>query len=100
MSRIVVLGGGLCGLAAALLLSRDGHDVTVLERDAAPVPTSPEDAWEQWARAGVTQFRQTHYLTPRGRVRQAGIHGDLECEDSVLERGDASSSCPVPGSTP
>jgi 2-polyprenyl-6-methoxyphenol hydroxylase-like FAD-dependent oxidoreductase len=66
MSRIVVLGGGLCGLAAALLLTRDGHDVTVLERDAAPVPTSPEDAWEAWARAGVAQFRQTHYLTPRG----------------------------------
>jgi 2-polyprenyl-6-methoxyphenol hydroxylase-like FAD-dependent oxidoreductase len=74
MSRIVVLGGGLCGLAAALLLSRDGHDVTVLERDGAPVPTSPEDAWEQWARAGVTQFRQTHYLTPRGReVLEEGL---------------------------
>lgn len=66
MSRIIVLGGGLCGLAAALLLRRDGHDVTVLERDAEPVPASPEEAWEHWTRDGVVQFRQTHYLTPRG----------------------------------
>lgn len=67
MSKIIVLGGGLCGLAAGVLLRRAGHDVTVLERDAEPVPPSPEEAWERWARDGVAQFRQTHYLTPRGR---------------------------------
>ena len=62
MPRIVVLGAGICGLASALLLARDGHDVTVLERDPAPVPDSPDDAWEQWERRGVAQFRQAHYL--------------------------------------
>jgi 2-polyprenyl-6-methoxyphenol hydroxylase-like FAD-dependent oxidoreductase len=41
--------------------------VTVLERDGAPVPASPDEAWERWSRDGVTQFRQTHYLSPRGR---------------------------------
>jgi 2-polyprenyl-6-methoxyphenol hydroxylase-like FAD-dependent oxidoreductase len=66
--KIIVLGGGVSGLAAGLLLCRDGHDVTVLERDAAPVPASPEAAWERWGRDGVAQFRQTHYLTPRGRA--------------------------------
>ena len=39
MPRITVLGAGVCGLAAAMLLARDGHDVTVLERDPAPSRT-------------------------------------------------------------
>ena len=68
MSKIVVLGAGVCGLAAGLLLRRDGHDVTVVERDPDPVPSSPEEAWERWSREGVTQFRLAHYLTPRGRI--------------------------------
>jgi 2-polyprenyl-6-methoxyphenol hydroxylase-like FAD-dependent oxidoreductase len=61
----IVLGGGLCGLAAGLMLSRDGHRVTVLERDAAPVPHS--EAWSGWRRDGVVQFRQPHFLQARGR---------------------------------
>jgi 2-polyprenyl-6-methoxyphenol hydroxylase-like FAD-dependent oxidoreductase len=63
----IVLGAGLCGLAAGMMLARDGHRVTVLERDAAPVPESPEVAWERWGRAGVAQFRQAHLLQARGR---------------------------------
>ena len=50
MSKVIVLGGGVCGLASALMLARDGHEVTVLERDPAPVPESPERAWEAWER--------------------------------------------------
>ena len=68
MSKIVVLGAGVCGLAAGMMLRRDGHDVTVLERDADPVPSSPEEAWEHWSRDGVSQFRLAHYMTPRGRI--------------------------------
>jgi 2-polyprenyl-6-methoxyphenol hydroxylase-like FAD-dependent oxidoreductase len=68
MARIVVLGGGVCGLSAGMLLTRDGHEVTVLERDAAPVPASVEEAWEKWSRDGVTQFRLAHFLAPAGRV--------------------------------
>ena len=30
---MIVLGGGVAGLATALLLARDGHAVTVVERD-------------------------------------------------------------------
>ena len=66
MSRIVVLGGGVIGLSMALMLTRQGYHVTVLERDGAPVPGSPDQAWQRWDRRGVAQFRQPHYLHPGG----------------------------------
>jgi 2-polyprenyl-6-methoxyphenol hydroxylase-like FAD-dependent oxidoreductase len=65
VANIIVLGGGVCGLAAGLMLARDGHDVTLLERDPQPVPATPEEAWERWERDGVAQFRQAHYLHAR-----------------------------------
>jgi 2-polyprenyl-6-methoxyphenol hydroxylase-like FAD-dependent oxidoreductase len=68
MARILLLGGGVCGLSSGLMLARDGHDVTVLERDAAPVPGSVEEAWEGWSRDGVSQFRMAHFLQPAGRM--------------------------------
>ncbi|MBV9916766.1 MAG: FAD-dependent oxidoreductase [Solirubrobacterales bacterium] len=68
MSRIVVLGAGVCGLATAMMLARDGNDVLVLERDYAPAPSTPEKAWTNWERAGVTQFRLGHLLLPAGRA--------------------------------
>jgi 2-polyprenyl-6-methoxyphenol hydroxylase-like FAD-dependent oxidoreductase len=67
MPEIIVLGGGVCGLAAAMLLARDGHDVTVLERDRAPLPATLEEACDAWDRSGVAQFRQAHFMLARGR---------------------------------
>ena len=57
----------MCGLTAGMLLRRDGHEVTILERDPEPAPRSSEHAWERWPRGGVTQFRQPHYLQSGGR---------------------------------
>lgn len=67
MPKIVVLGGGVCGLAAGMLLARDGHEVSVLERDPQPVPDSVDDAWSSWARSSVVQFHQPHFLQARVR---------------------------------
>jgi flavin-dependent dehydrogenase len=65
MARIVILGAGVVGLGAAMLLAGDGHEVTVLERDPAPSPDLADDAWYGWQRRGVNQFRQPHGFQPR-----------------------------------
>jgi flavin-dependent dehydrogenase len=66
VATIAILGAGLAGLSTAMLLSRDGHEVTVLERDEAGPPAGRADeAWDGWRRAGVSQFRLPHYMLPR-----------------------------------
>ncbi|MBV8138944.1 MAG: FAD-dependent oxidoreductase, partial [Deltaproteobacteria bacterium] len=67
MAKILVLGGGVIGLSAAMMLARQGHSVTVFEHDSEPLPASPEEAWRAWERRGVTQFRQPHFLHPSVR---------------------------------
>jgi 2-polyprenyl-6-methoxyphenol hydroxylase-like FAD-dependent oxidoreductase len=66
MGKIVIAGGGMVGMAVACMLADDGHEVTVLERDAAPPPPEPGEAFDGWARRGVGQFRLAHWLHPRG----------------------------------
>jgi 2-polyprenyl-6-methoxyphenol hydroxylase-like FAD-dependent oxidoreductase len=67
MPRIIVMGGGFIGLATALMLAKQGHEVTVLERDPQPPAEMPDQAWDSWERPGVMQFRQPHFLLARGR---------------------------------
>ena len=68
MADVLIIGAGICGLGTALLLARDGHTVTVIERDPAPLPTSPQAAWDEWERKGVAQFRQPHNFMPGMRL--------------------------------
>lgn len=84
---ILIIGGGICGLGAALLLARDGHEVTLLERDPDPPPDSPERAWEAWTRKGVAQFRQPHNFMPGLRLLLEAELPDLQ---DALSRAGAS----------
>jgi 2-polyprenyl-6-methoxyphenol hydroxylase-like FAD-dependent oxidoreductase len=66
MARVVVIGAGVSGLGAALALGRDGHEVTMVERDATPLPADPDAAFE-WDRRGAPQVRHSHALLARLR---------------------------------
>lgn len=57
--RVVVIGAGVGGLTTALALARDGHEVTVVERDDTPMPGDVEGAFA-WDRRGAPQVRHTH----------------------------------------
>jgi 2-polyprenyl-6-methoxyphenol hydroxylase-like FAD-dependent oxidoreductase len=67
MPGIVIIGAGVVGLGTALLLAKDGHQVTVLERDPQSPPELASEAWYTWERHGVNQFRLPHFFLARYR---------------------------------
>jgi 2-polyprenyl-6-methoxyphenol hydroxylase-like FAD-dependent oxidoreductase len=87
MADVVVTGGGMGGLVTAMLLAKDGHVVTVLERDPAPAPETPDEAWGDWERKGVNQFRMIHLFLPRFPRWPPGSRPPAPC---------ASTSSPTP----
>lgn len=56
----------MAGLATALACARDGHRVTVSERDATPMPPSADAAFS-WERRGAPQVRHSHAFLARLR---------------------------------
>jgi 2-polyprenyl-6-methoxyphenol hydroxylase-like FAD-dependent oxidoreductase len=69
--HILIVGGSVAGLGAACVLGQEGHRVTILERDAAPLPASPLEAFESWDRRGAPQTRHSHAFLAR-------LHGILQ----------------------
>jgi 2-polyprenyl-6-methoxyphenol hydroxylase-like FAD-dependent oxidoreductase len=104
MARIVVAGGGICGMAAAMLLARDGHEIVVLERDEAPVPPDPEASWDSWARRGIGQFRIAHLMLPRGyqilRAELPDVAARLQEAGGLTYNMLADALAAIPGATP
>jgi len=85
MTKIVVVGGGLGGLAAALFSARRGHEVVLLERDQGPPEGTADDDFERWERPGVPQARQSHnFLGLSCAVLSAEAPDVIE---ALLERG-------------
>ncbi|MFE0464293.1 NAD(P)/FAD-dependent oxidoreductase [Kitasatospora sp. NPDC058965] len=82
--RVVVVGGGITGLAAGLFLGRRGHRVTVLERE--PRPLGPDlDAEFTRLRPRVPQAVQPHSLLAPVRTVLRTEAPDVYAE--LLRRG-------------
>jgi len=66
--KVVVVGAGIGGLGAALVMARAGHRVTIIERDDTPMPPDPESAFDEWDRRGAPQVRHPHVFLGLARV--------------------------------
>jgi D-amino-acid dehydrogenase len=73
--KILVLGAGVVGTAAAYYLARDGHEVTVVERHAAPAQgtsysnaglVSPGDAYAWGSPSSLRTFIRSLYTPDLG----------------------------------
>lgn len=87
--HVVVVGGGIGGLAAALALSRGGRRVTLLERDELAPTASVEEAFAT-ERPGAPQAHHTHAFLARTVVTLRQHFPD------VLERVLAAGSTTLP----
>jgi flavin-dependent dehydrogenase len=83
--QIVVIGAGAAGLSAGLGLARNGHSVTILERDPAPEDMDIEQAWCDWRRKGVPQIRQGHFVL--GRAQDMLTSHAPDVIDGLAEQG-------------
>ncbi|WP_283398148.1 NAD(P)/FAD-dependent oxidoreductase [Modestobacter marinus] len=76
--QVVIAGGGVAGLTAALALARQGHRVRLVDRDDSPRPADVTTA-AGWSRRGVPQFRQPHaFLARLSRELQRGLPDVLD----------------------
>jgi 2-polyprenyl-6-methoxyphenol hydroxylase-like FAD-dependent oxidoreductase len=82
---VVVLGGGVAGLATALLLGRDGHRVVLVDHDDPPPAGGPDTIDATWERPLIGQLRQPHNFL--GRARQLLIEELPDVRRALLDVG-------------
>jgi 2-polyprenyl-6-methoxyphenol hydroxylase-like FAD-dependent oxidoreductase len=77
--RIAIIGSGPAGMTAALLLARQRHAITLVDRDPGPVPG------RQWDRVGVMQFHLPHAF----RAQCSGLLQDRlpDVYQAILDAG-------------
>jgi monoamine oxidase len=107
IARVVVVGAGMAGLAAASELVREGHSVVVLEAEAHPggrahtdrslgVPVHVGGTWMHGTeghpinafglRNVATDFSQTPVIIPNGpRLVATGLHAALQAVETALD---------------
>ncbi len=86
--HVLVAGGGIAGLGAALALGGAARRVTILDRDPPPPEGSAETVFSDWERRGATQLRHSHAflgrLTSLIRDRYPDLMAELLAEGMRL----------------
>ncbi|MFI5638593.1 NAD(P)/FAD-dependent oxidoreductase [Streptomyces goshikiensis] len=67
MAHVLVVGGGVGGLATALLAARQGHTAELFERDTRAPGTALDRDFFGWRRPAVPQATQPHALLGAAR---------------------------------
>ncbi|MGW1770784.1 NAD(P)/FAD-dependent oxidoreductase [Streptomyces sp. NPDC002104] len=67
MAHVLVVGGGIGGLATALLAARHGHTAELFERDTRAPGTALDRDFFGWHRTAVPQANQPHVLLGAAR---------------------------------
>ncbi|WP_405487132.1 NAD(P)/FAD-dependent oxidoreductase [Streptomyces sp. NBC_00096] len=67
MAHVLVVGGGVGGLATALLAARHGHTAELFERDTRSPGTALDRDFFGWRRPAVPQANQPHVLLGAAR---------------------------------